>query len=248
MRKKGLIVLSGALAAVAAVCVCVSVFNSGTHSPILPDSINIGTAAAAGSPSAEKIQGYKDSGDSRPLTDTKGQSAEAQSSASEPDGAFVPDTAAIERLINLNRVYGEFINDDNALIEEAEVVLLDRAEEHGEYSVIKKDLVNAFIYNVYGREVDPSAGKYEMYSPPEGYYAILPRGYSMISHKVTGISRLANGNVEVRSDMFVSFYDESDATELSLITVLKPSDTSIYGYNIISAQIAEDLQDSGLSV
>lgn len=246
MRKRIVAVISAVLTvAVIAGVACASVLGSVAELTTVTDPVkNVGTANAAGVPSAEKVQdNTAQSNPAESQSSSAAQSSEAQSPAQ--SAAF--DLQSIEKIISLNRVYGDFISDDNALIEEAEVALLDYAEENGEFFIIKKELVNAFIFNVYGRTVDENAGKYEMYTPPEGYYAILPRGYSLISNKITEINELGNGNLQVKSDMFVSFYDTSDgSTALQLVTVLAPSDSSIYGYNIIGAEIVDDLANSGL--
>lgn len=167
--------------------------------------------------------------------------------ASSAEQAKLPDTESIEKLINLNRVYGDFISDDASLIEEAEIVLLNFAESYGDYLIIKKSVVNSFIYNIYGRTVGENAVKYEMFPAPDGYYTILPRGYALISNKVKEISALENGNIRVVSDMYANISDD-EAARLTVVTVLTPSAASIYGYNIISAEIMDDLAQDGLTL
>lgn len=150
------------------------------------------------------------------------------------------DLQKIERIINLNRVYGPFVDNDDAVIEEACIVLLDQAEPYEAGLIIRESIVREFIRNVYGREVREDAGRYADFPAPEGYYMILPRGYSLMSHRVTGARLLSDGTVEVHSELFLQTHD-APAEQLTSTAILKPDAQSAYGYIIVSAVIDQDV-------
>lgn len=144
----------------------------------------------------------------------------------------------LTQLLNLNRVYDEFINDDLALIEEAGITLIDQADEIDGIKMIKKAGVLAFIKDLYGKEVDGNTAVYENFPAPEGYFAILPRGFSGLSHTITGMSMTDEGKIAVVSVMTVDPHD-NDSIDLLVESVFKVSEGSAFGYNLVSADIIE---------
>lgn len=141
------------------------------------------------------------------------------------------DMEKISKIIGLNRVYGKFISDEVSLIEEAEVVLIDKAVTIDGKVMIPCDDVDMFIKDVYGLDI----------SSDEEYYEVLPRGYETISHNLVSADVLDNGNIRAISEMNVGYSDD-EVSKLTAITVLKVNNDSAYGYNIVSADILEDLE------
>lgn len=143
------------------------------------------------------------------------------------------DIAAITELVSLNRVFGYSIYDDTALIDAAQIVLLDRATEIDGFLYIEKQVVNEFIYNMYGRAVDESAGEIYGLPAPDGYYAILPRSYDLMSQSVTDITAKEDGTLTVTTEVTVAGLDFTET--FSAVTVLSPAQTES-GYVITSAE------------
>ena len=146
------------------------------------------------------------------------------------------DSAAVIGLVSSNRVFGYSIYDDNALIDAAQIVLLDKATEIDGFLYIEKQVVNDFIYNMYGREVDESAGEIYGLTAPDGYYAILPRSYDLMSQSVTDITVGEDGRLTVTTEVEIAGLDFTEI--FSAVTVLSPAQTES-GYVITSADIMQ---------
>lgn len=146
------------------------------------------------------------------------------------------DVAAVTELVSCNRVFGDSIYDDSALIDAAQIVLLDKATEIDGFLYIEKQTVNDYIYNMYGRRVDEAAGEIYGLPAPEGYYAILPRSYDLMSHAVTDITVQEDGKLAVTTEVTVAGLDFTET--FSAVTVLSPAQTES-GYVILSAQQAQ---------
>ncbi len=136
-----------------------------------------------------------------------------------------PDTEGIYRVLMANRLFGGDIYNDEALIEEAQIALIDQIEIKDDMLVINRDAVNSFIRELYGREIQNSFDG--------DYYVVGARGYDPIGHEVTEITRSEDGKVIVRSMMTVG---TSDAVKA--VTVLSPCQNR-FGYMLISADIVE---------
>ena len=145
-------------------------------------------------------------------------SQEAHSQSEKDLGAV---KARLSQLLKLNRVFDNCLDDDRALIEEASTVLLDQAVETpaGDL-VINQQSVLSFIKDLYGKDVDASAGLYDFLPAPEGFFAIPGRGYDTYSHEIENLSALDNGNFSVLSNMTVA-------------------PDSPFGYNIVRADIVK---------
>ncbi len=146
------------------------------------------------------------------------------------------DVAAVTELVSFNRVFGDSLYDDSAVIDAAQIVLLDKATEIDGFLYIEKQTVNDYVYNMYGRRVDENAGEIYGLEAPEGYYAILPRSYDLMSHTVTDISVQEDGKLAVTTEVTVAGLDFTEI--FSAITLLSPAQTES-GYVILSAQQAQ---------
>ncbi|MBR6572788.1 MAG: hypothetical protein IKK77_03640 [Clostridia bacterium] len=138
--------------------------------------------------------------------------------------------ARFENMLNHNKLYGSDFNDINKVVDNSILCLRDRAEDE----FIKKDLVEAFVYNMYdldikGYEPNPNA------PTKDGYIFIMPRGYEEFSHKVISVTK--NGTLNcVISEITVKTHD-GEVETTTCETVLLENEKSAFGYNIISSNI-----------
>ncbi len=146
------------------------------------------------------------------------------------------DLSAISALVASNRVFGDDIYDDSAVIDAVQITLLSRATEIDGFLFIEKQTVNDAIYNMYGRTVDEAAGEIYGLEAPDGYYAILPRSYDLMSHTVTDVAKRDDGRLSVTTELTVAGLDTAEV--LTAQTLLAPAQTES-GYIIESAQIVE---------
>lgn len=146
--------------------------------------------------------------------------------------AYDYDTVA--NIVSLNRVFGDYIYYDEAILEAAEILLLDEAEEIDGFTYLKKSDVNALIYSLYGRKIDESIAVIEGVPEIDGYYAVLPIGYDGVSHEIKQITVAEHGMLEVISTVTIEYFDR---TEIHTVrTVLSATES---GYIILSADIVK---------
>ncbi len=134
------------------------------------------------------------------------------------------DINLVLRVLQLNRVYGDWLYDDAALIEEAQLSLIDKIETIDGKQVISRRAVQEFVYTLYGRTVDADN--------TDEYYIVSPRGYEPMGHEITQITE-KDGLLLVTSK--VRFGGNEPLTAQ---TVLAPCQND-FGYMILSADITE---------
>ncbi len=146
------------------------------------------------------------------------------------------DEEAVKNIVSLNRVFGDCIYYDEAILEAAEISLLDKAEDIDGFTYLKKAEVNDFIYSLYGRRIDESVAFIEGVPEVEGYYPVLPIGYDFITHEIELINVMADGRLEVISEVTTEYFDRIEVHTVRTVLSATQSDN---GYVIISADIAE---------
>ena len=141
--------------------------------------------------------------------------------------------ARFENMLNHNYIYDDDFLDDKSVIENSILSLLEYVHD-GE---INKELTLNFITNMYGREVDPNAAVYDFLPASEGNFAVIPRGYTVYSHKITSVVEIECGYL-VRSEMTIDPHDDTGYT-VSVESVFVPNEGSSYGYNLIKSNILQ---------
>ncbi len=150
--------------------------------------------------------------------------------ADEPETSQNTEWSRIENMLNHNRLYGNDFNDINAVVDNSILSLLEKREE----DFIKRDLVEAFVYNMY--DLDIKDYKANPNAPVKnGYIFIMPRGYDKISHEIISVTQ--NGTLYcVISQLSVETHD-GVSEKANCETVLLENENSAFGYNIISSNI-----------
>lgn len=152
------------------------------------------------------------------------------------DAVSLPDSvqdrvliARFENMLNHNFVYNNDFSDDQTIIENSTLALLDYVVD-GE---IDRTLVLNFIANMYGREVNPESAVYDFVSASDGMFAVIPRGYTVYTHKILSIEN-NDGGYLVHSEMSVNPHDGGEYS-VAVESVFVPNSGSSFGYNIISS-------------
>ena len=136
------------------------------------------------------------------------------------------DMDKIERIINANRVFDSFVYDTEARIDEAQFVLINEAQTVNGVTVIRRETVDSFIAELYGREVT--------HTDDSEYYTVSDRGFTALSQRIVSADEANDGTVTVYSRMTC----DGDGGEVAVTTVLSPANTR-FGYIIRSAEIAQ---------
>lgn len=138
--------------------------------------------------------------------------------------------ARFENMLNHNLLYDNDFSDIDTVVNNAILCLLDKRE--GDF--IKRDLVEAFVYNMY--DLDIKDYKQNPNAPViDDYIFIMPRGCDEISHEIKTVTE--NGTlICIISDITINAHDGETKTA-TCETVLLENEKSAFGYNIISSNI-----------
>lgn len=151
--------------------------------------------------------------------------------------------ARLSQLIRLNRVFDGCLESDAVLVDEASVILLDSAEtlENGD-RVIRQSYVISFIYDLYGKVLDPLALP-EVYTAgaPSGYFNIIPRGYDTIDSEITSLSVGRDGVITANVRLTLCSPWGED-TELQAAYTFVQNTKSAFGYNLLRAEVTPTAQ------
>ncbi len=137
------------------------------------------------------------------------------------------DIDKITEIINSNRVFDDFIYDIDALIDEAQFALIDEAETIDGEVVIKRETVDSFVAELYGREIEHEDDDAE-------YYTVSDHDYISLKQQVISAEEGADGTVTVTACMLCGESED----EVAVTTLLAPAENS-FGYIVLSAQINE---------
>lgn len=148
----------------------------------------------------------------------------------EPENTEKTEYARFENMLNHNRLYDSDFSDINTVVDNSILSLLEKREDE----FIKRDLVEAFVYNMY--DLDIAEYKANPDAPEKsGYIFIMPKGYDEISHEIISVTQ--NGTLYcVISEMTVKTHEGEEMKE-TCETVLLENEKSAFGYNIISSNI-----------
>ncbi len=147
-------------------------------------------------------------------------------------------TARIAHMLSLNYVYDDAFENDFDLVQNSAVALIGTAEERDGFLYVKSSLIEGFIFNLYGREVNAAEADLGFLPPVEGFVAVVPRGYDTFEHKLVSVEPDGNG-LTVTSEMTV-FPHDGDPYSVRCVTELAENAESSFGYSITYSRILED--------
>lgn len=150
-------------------------------------------------------------------------------------------TARLENLLNQNTVYDDDFYSNQNLVNAATIVLKGYADEDG---FIKNEIVSAYIKDMYDINIDLTKGINPDLPQKEGYVLLVPRGYSVYSHKITNIENIGNQLI-VTSFVRISTHDGQEFNKQAE-TIFIENENSIFGYSILNSQLTE--QNLGLKI
>ena len=134
--------------------------------------------------------------------------------------------ARFENILNNNYCFASDFDSAEKMVAAATISLAAHIED----GYISAANVDNFILNMYGKDIEG-----EVLSEREGYYAVLPRGYDIYSHKVIEYSYVGDGSIEVYSEVTVN--PDTDAEIRNCKSVLFADGMSAFGYILLSCEI-----------
>lgn len=159
-------------------------------------------------------------------------------SANKVEKEAAPVTVNVEKtrflnMLNRNYVYNSDFEDVDVIAENSIIALLDRRDsEDPDY--IEESAVIGFISDMYGIELESVNDNSERHK--DGYVYITPRGFSVYSHEITGITENEDGTFTVISEVTVNPHDD-DGYTTTAETLFVKNESSAFGYNIVYSDI-----------
>ena len=151
-------------------------------------------------------------------------------------------TALEKRFLNMlnhNFVYNDDFYDDYTLVNNSVLALLNVSED----SFVNRVYLDDYIFNMYGKKYSDYSFLDTLSEQPENYVYILPRGYSVYTHKLVSLTKNEDGSYTVVSDVEISFEDGTTSTQRATTLFLENKESS-FGFNILYSDINEILSNS----
>lgn len=149
-----------------------------------------------------------------------------------PVGENIP-AARFLNMLNHNFVYNEDFQSTDVLVEDSLLALLDRREKDSpEY--ISDTIVKGFVSDMYGIELSDINDNSDRHM--DGFVYIVPRGFTVYSHKITDVKENEDGSFTVLSSVTVTPHDDGEyLTEAE--TLFVKNEKSAFGYNIVYSNL-----------
>ena len=162
------------------------------------------------------------------------------------DKSDLPDSSKVQqaRLLNMlnhNFVYNEAFNSVEDIVNASVPALLNMRDPVNE-SYIAESYVKDYVYNMYGVEIEDFSDINSDLAHLDGYVYIIPRGFSVFSHKIDSVSLNEDGSFTVVTSVSIDSHD-GDSISRKAVSLFVKNDRSRFGYNIISSEMSDSLND-----
>ncbi len=142
-------------------------------------------------------------------------------------------------MLNHNFVYNDDFYNDYALVNNSVLALLNVSED----SFVNRTYVDDYIFNMYGKKYNDYSFLETLPEQSKDCVYILPRGYSVYTHKLVSVIKNDDGSYTVVSDVEISFEDGTASTQRATTLFLENNESS-FGFNILYSDINEILSNS----
>ncbi len=156
---------------------------------------------------------------------------EKEFNIAQPDKLLVM-TNRFENILNSNFAFGDELSSVSELLLASELSLLSKAQD----GVLPNNELISFVKDMYG--VDPSvyADEGKEVILPDGVTVILPRGFSLYTHRITDFHSNEDGTFTVYSEVEIEKHDgETEIKEA--VSRFVPAAQSRFGYHLISCEL-----------
>ena len=105
-----------------------------------------------------------------------------------------------------------------------------------------ESFVKYYVYNMYGVEIEDFSDINSDFAHLDGYVYIIPRGFSVFSHKIDSVSLNEDGSFTVVTSVSIDSHD-GDSISRKAVSLFVKNDRSRFGYNIISSEISDSINN-----
>lgn len=162
------------------------------------------------------------------------------------DKSDLPDSSKVRQarflnMLNHNFVYNEAFNSVEDIVNASVPALLNMRDPVNE-SYIAESYVKDYVYNMYGVEIEDFSDINNDFAHLDGYVYIIPRGFSVFSHKIDSVSLNEDGSFTVVTSVSIDSHD-GDSISRKVVSLFVKNDRSRFGYNIISSEISDSINN-----
>ena len=162
------------------------------------------------------------------------------------DKSDLPDSSKVQQarflnMLNHNFVYNEAFNSVEDIVNASVPALLNMRDPVNE-SYIAESYVKDYVYNMYGVEIEDFSDINNDFAHLDGYVYIIPRGFSVFSHKIDSVSLNEDGSFTVVTSVSIDSHD-GDSISRKAVSLFVKNDRSRFGYNIISSEISDSINN-----
>ncbi len=136
--------------------------------------------------------------------------------------------ARLENMLDHNNVYNDDFDSTYEMVNNSIIALIDKGDEDG---FIKADIVEGFVYNMYGITLNDYAINPE-FPQKDGYIFILPRGFELYDHTLTSVE--VDGDYIHTDSVLTVVSHEGYTYEYDCRSIFKVNASSAFGCNLIS--------------
>lgn len=144
-------------------------------------------------------------------------------------------------MLNHSFVYNEAFNSVEDIVNASVPALLNMRDPVNE-SYIAESYVKDYVYNMYGVEIEDFSDINSDFAHLDGYVYIIPRGFSVFSHKIDSVSLNEDGSFTVVTSVSIDSHD-GDSISRKAVSLFVKNDRSRFGYNIISSEISDSINN-----
>lgn len=162
------------------------------------------------------------------------------------DKSNLPDSSKVLQarflnMLNHNSVYNDNFNSVEDIVNASVPELLNmRDPVHDSY--IAESYVRDYVYNMYGVEIEDFSDINSDSPHLDGYVYIIPRGFSVFSHKIDSVSLNEDGSFTVVTSVSIDSHD-GDSVSRKAVSLFVKNEHSQFGYNIISSEISDSINN-----
>ena len=158
-------------------------------------------------------------------------SAQKPENSSEIDYEKVLETRFLN-MLNHNFVYSEDFESLDDIVNNSAIALLNQKDgDHIDASVL-----NTYLYNMYGLEIEDFSTINEGFNFKEGYAYISPGGYAQYKHTAESLTENPDGTFTFLTNVSIKTHDAQSYTS-ACETVFVKNEKSVFGYNIVTSDI-----------
>ena len=135
-------------------------------------------------------------------------------------------------MLNHNFVYSEDYDNINDIVNNSAIALLDKKSD----DYIEKAVMNTYLYNMYGFEIDDFSKVNDGFNFKDGYVYILPRGYVIYKHSAESLTENPDGTFTFSTNVEIKTHDAQNYVS-TCETVFVENEKSVFGYNIVVSNL-----------